>query len=171
MVEDEWQGRVDAVWAGADTMGDAEVVRRIDALAAELPVDDPRRAFEMGGARDSTGDEAGAEMHYRRALELGLDGRARTACLLQLASTLRNLGRTEESLGLLDEASAHPHDLGDAIDAFRALALTSLGRPQAALAVALGALAAHLPQYRRSVRAYADALESAEAGSDTAASA
>jgi tetratricopeptide (TPR) repeat protein len=168
---DDWQARVDEVWARADELGDDEVVRRIDALAAELPADDPRGAFEAGGARDSTGDEAGAELHYRRALELGLAGRARTECMIQLASTLRNLGRAEESLTLLDEASAHPADLGDAIDAFRAFALVSLGRPQAAASVALRALAAHLPQYTRSVRAYADELAPGEPSNDTAASA
>jgi tetratricopeptide (TPR) repeat protein len=175
----DWQARVDALWGSADGLGDDELVRRIDELAAELPADDPRGPFEAGGARDSTGDEAGAEEHYRRALELGLAGRARTECLIQLASTVRNLGRPAESLRLLDEASAQPGDLADAVAAFRALTLASLGETRLAASVALRALAPHLPQYTRSVRAYADelALGSGEAdatpqaGSDTAASA
>ena len=64
----DWQQRVDAVWDAAGELGDVEVIRRIDALAAELPADDPRAPFEQGGARDSTGDEAGAEQFYRAAL-------------------------------------------------------------------------------------------------------
>lgn len=164
---DAWQRRVDVVWANAGELPDDEVVRRIDALVAELPAGDPRGPFEAGGARNSTGDEAGAEAHYGRALELGLAGRARTECLIQLASTLRNLGRPDESLRLLDEASAQPHDLGDAVAAFRALALVSAGRERAAVAVALDALAGRLPQYTRSVRAYAAEL-TAEAPSSAA---
>ena len=70
----DWQQRVDAVWAAAEELGDEEVIRRIDALAAELPDDDPRGWFERGGALDSAGLEAEAEAFYRRALELGLDG-------------------------------------------------------------------------------------------------
>jgi hypothetical protein len=176
---DDWQRRVDAVWERAGELGDDEVVRRIDALATELPADDPRGAFEMGGARDSTGDEAGAEAHYRRALELGLTAPARTECLIQLASTVRNLGRPGESLRLLDEVSAAPGDLADAVAAFRALALVSAGHDRLAVSVALEALAGHLPRYTRSVRAYAAELaaqapppEDTPAGrEDTAASA
>lgn len=155
---DPWQRRVDAVWAAADELGDAEVVRRIDELAAELPADDPRGPFEAGGARDSAGFEAEAESHYRRALDLGLGGSARTECLIQLASTIRNLGRPGESLDLLDEAARDAGDLADAVAAFRALALVSAGRAALAASVALDRLAGHLPRYARSVRAYAAEL-------------
>ncbi|MFK4728451.1 tetratricopeptide repeat protein [Agromyces mediolanus] len=156
---DGWQRAVDAVWAEAVALGEDEVIRRIDALAAELPSSDPRGPFEAAGARDSAGREADAEGEYRRALELGLAGRARTEALVQLASTVRTLGRASESVELLAEAAVEPHDLGDAITAFRALALVSLGQERRAAAELLAALAPHLPQYRRSLLAYAGALE------------
>ncbi|WP_350349737.1 tetratricopeptide repeat protein [Agromyces sp. G08B096] len=161
----DWQTRVDAVWRDANALGDDAVLERIAALAAELPADDPRGPFELAGAYDSAGREAEAEPHYRRALESGLGGRQRVECLIQLASTLRNLGRPEESIALLDEAAREPHDLGDAVSAFRALALTSAGRPDAAASVALAVLAAHLPQYGRAVAAYAAELDSGDAPS------
>lgn len=154
----DWQSEVDAVWAAADELGDAEVIRRIDALAAVLPEGDPRGPFEAGGARDSAGLEAEAEAYYRRALALGLSGRARVEALIQLASTVRVLGRPDEALALLDAIGADAGDLADAVTGFRALALVDAGDPRRAASEALEALAAHLPQYRRSLAAYAHGL-------------
>ena len=155
----EWRVRMAAVWAEADRLDDAELVRRIDEIAAERP-DDPLALFERGGARDSTGDEAGAEQFYRAALGAGLPDAERARCVIQLASTVRNLGRPEESLELLrNEFEGRPDDeLADAAIVFAALALVDLGRPVDAAASLMHALAPHLPRYRRSVHAYADAL-------------
>lgn len=155
----EWRVRMAAVWAEADRLDDAELVRRIDELAAERP-GDPLALFEQGGARDSTGDEAGAERFYREALAAGLPDAERAQCVIQLASTVRNLDRPEESLELLrDEFTGRPDDeLSEAAVAFAALALVELGRPVEAVSALLHALTPHLPRYQRSVRAYADAL-------------
>jgi hypothetical protein len=60
---------------------------------------------------------------------------------------------------LLDGIGAG-HPLADAAAAFRALVLTSMGRPVDAVALLLATLAPHLPRYQRSVRNYAaDLLE------------
>ena len=83
----------------------------------------------------------------------------RRRAVIQYASTLRNLGRVEESIGLLTvEREAAADDLDDAVAAFLALALVDAGRAREATGLALGALARHLPEYARSVRRYADAL-------------
>lgn len=166
---DDWQRRVDAVWDAASELGDDGVIERIDALAAELDPADPRGPFEAAGARDSAGHEAEAEPRYRRALELGLHGRARVEAHIQLASTVRNLGRPAESLELLDRVRDDAGDLRDAVDAFRALALASSGRADAAASVALIALAPHLTQYRRAVDAYARELDGPAPGDGPAA--
>ncbi|MGR0219316.1 tetratricopeptide repeat protein [Agromyces sp. ZXT2-6] len=161
---DDWQRRVDAVWDAASELGDDVVIDRIDALVAELPAGDPRGPFEAAGARDSAGLEEQAEPLYRRALGLGLSGRARIEAHIQLASTLRNLGRPAEALALLDGVRSDAGDLAEAVDAFRALALASSGRADAAASVALIALAPHLTQYRRAVDAYARELVAPTAG-------
>lgn len=185
--------RIDAVWERADELDPAELVARIDTLAAELPDDDPRALWQRGGARDSTGDESGAAEFYARALERddaegGLSGVERTQLVIQYGSTLRNLGRAEESLTLLDAeadrvaverleatrpigsggAAATARDTeidgyGDALEAFRALTLHDLGREAEALRATLLALAPHLPSYQRSLRGYAEALVGDEA--------
>lgn len=125
----QWREQMAAVWADADRLEGAELVRRIDAIAAEHP-DDPLAIFERGGARDSTGDEAGAEEFYRRALAAGLPDDERAQCVIQLASTVRNLGRPEESLELLRaEFEGRPDSpYADAAVAFAALALVDLER-------------------------------------------
>lgn len=155
---DDWQRRVDAVWDAASDLGDDEVIRRIDALARELPAEDPRGPFERGGARDSAGLEAEAEPFYRKALELGLAGRARVELHIQLASTVRNLGRPRESIELLDAIEPEAGDLRDAVVGFRALALVDAGHARAAASGAVEALAGHVTQYRRALVTYARAL-------------
>jgi tetratricopeptide (TPR) repeat protein len=156
----QWRERFDAVWADAERLSEAEIVRRIDEIAAEEP-DDAVGLWERGGARDSTGDEAGAEQLYRAALASGLPDTERAQCVIQLASTVRNLGRPDESLELLRaEFEGRPADdeYADAAVAFAALALVDLDRPTEAVAALLHALTPHLPRYHRSVPAYADAL-------------
>jgi tetratricopeptide (TPR) repeat protein len=155
-----WQERVDAVWAQAGDLTDEQVVEAIDALVAERPDTDAVAVFEAAGARDYAGREADAEPLYRRALDLGLPGPQRAQAVIQLASTIRNLGRAEQSAAMLEsELREHPeHELADAARAFLALAQHDAGRPTEALQLALSALAPHLPQYARAVSAYASEL-------------
>jgi hypothetical protein len=109
--------------------------------------------------QDATGHEDLAVPLYRRALELGLGGGRRRQAVIQLASSLRNLGRADESVAMLiDEAAADSDELDDAVRAFLALSLVDLGREREAVSLALGALASHLPRYRRSVATYARLL-------------
>jgi Tetratrico peptide repeat len=96
---------------------------------------------------------------YRRARELGLAGERRRRAAVQLASSLRNLGETAECVALMEAELTQPSDrLDDAVRAFLALALADTGREREAVALALTALAPHLPRYRRSVAAYAGLL-------------
>jgi tetratricopeptide (TPR) repeat protein len=154
-----WNGRIDAVWQD-DSLSDEERIERIDALASERGDADARALFERAGARDSAGIETEAAPLYRQALAAGLDDEHHTRAVIQLASTLRNLGQIAEALGMLraeyDRGPSAP--LHDAAAAFYALALASDGNPVAAASIALKALAPHLPRYNRSVAAYADDL-------------
>lgn len=157
---DDWQTRVDAVWADAANLSDDELVSSIDALAAERDPGDALALAERGGARDSAGREEDAVPFYRAALAAGLDDARRSQVVIQYASTVRNLGRPEESLELLraEFAEQPDHPLADAATAFAALALASAGRPTEGLVAVLHALAPHLPRYQRAVNAYADEL-------------
>ena len=156
----DWQQRVDAVWAAADELGGNEVIRRIDELAAERPAGDPIALFERAGARDSAGLEAAAEPLYREALARGLNGSERVEAHIQLASTVRNLGRPLEAIELLNEIEPDSGELRDAVVGFRALALVDAGEARRAASDALVALAPHLVRYRVSLSRYAAELGS-----------
>ena len=155
----EWEQRLAGLWASADDL-DEEVFRaRMDELTAELPTDSATAAFERASAFDSTGSSDLAVPLYRQALELGLEGERRRQAVIQLASSLRNLGRSDESVALLTaELSAGSDDLDDAVRAFLALALVDTGREREAVSLALEALSRHLPRYQRSLANYAREL-------------
>lgn len=155
----DWQSRVDGVWEDASLADDARI-EAIERLAAEREDEDPVALFERAGAYDSAGREEEAEPLYRAALEAGLDPERRTRAVIQLASTIRNLGKLDESLSLLETEyrTVEPGGMKDAAAAFYALALASSHREREGLAIVLEALAPHLPRYQRSVRGYAAEL-------------
>lgn len=154
----EWERRLDELWASFDDLDEGDFVARMNAVAAAIP-DEAIAAFERASAYDSTGHEHEAVAQYERALELGLDRTRRRRAVIQLASSLRNVGRVEEGLVLLRaERETNSDDLDDAVAAFLALALADSGREREAVSVALAALAPHLPRYQRSVGNYARLL-------------
>ena len=154
---DDWDRRVDEVWATAAERTDEDVFAAVFALADERPEGDPDALFERASAYDYIGREATAEPFYREALNAGLAGERRSRAVIQLASTLRNLGRPAEGAEVL-RAEMGDGDLADVRAAFLALMLLDAGRPDEAVARALLALARHLTRYRRAVTYYADEL-------------
>ncbi len=159
MDEAGWERRVADAWASIDRRSESEFLALIDKLAAELPPDIGVGAFERASSFDSTGHPDLAAPLYRQALDRGLSGERRRRAVIQLASSLRNLGRPQESVALLTaELDAGPDDLDGAVRAFLALALTDVGREREAVSLAIAALAPHLPRYQRSVANYARLL-------------
>jgi tetratricopeptide (TPR) repeat protein len=161
----DWERRVADLWAALDTCDEDEFLRRMDELLSELPPDSAVAAFERASAQDSTGHSDLAVPLYQEALARHLDGIRRRRAVIQLASSLRNLGRAQESVELLTAERVPGSDgLDDAVDAFLALALADTGREREAASIALAALAPHLPRYQRSVANYARLLTGDEPG-------
>ncbi|MFK4484901.1 tetratricopeptide repeat protein [Curtobacterium sp. AB7] len=154
----DWEARVAALWAD-DTIDDQQRIDRMRELAGTAP-HPALGAFELGGANDSGGHEAEADVHYAAATAAGLadvDPARAAQMVVQHASTLRNLDRVDEAIAMLRDAPEHP-STGAAPKVFLALALHSAGRHDEALRVAIEAVEPTLPRYHRSVRAYAAAL-------------
>ncbi len=157
--EPGWEERLATLWGAIDDHAEADFIERIDAMAGELAPGSAVALFERAAAYDSTGDPQAAVPLYAAALEAGLDGERRRRAVIQMASSIRNLGDPQESLLLLTaEAGRGSDPLDGAVATFTALALADLGRDREALAVALEALAATLPRYNRSAGRYARAL-------------
>jgi hypothetical protein len=152
----EWEKRLADLWASIDDHGEDEFMQRMDALVRELPADSAVGLYERASAFDSTGHSDLAVPLYRRALEVGLDDDRRRQAVIQLASSLRNLGQASESVALLTaERDAGSDELDDAVDAFLALALVDDGREREAVSVALLAVSRHMTRYQRSLTNYA----------------
>lgn len=164
-VDPQWEARLAALWERALSLPPDELVRAADALADELEPDDARALFERACARDTAGIESEAEQYYRAALASGqLDAYRRSRASIQLASTLRILGRLKESEQLLvAELDRHlqigaQRALHDEARATLALTYVAQGRAVEAAGLALCALAPYLSRYNRSVAANAAEL-------------
>ncbi len=159
VADGDWEKRVSKLWSEMDGYDEDEFVGLVDALAAELPPGSAVGLFERAAALDSTGQPDRAVPLYAAALDAGLVGERRRRAVIQMASSLRNLGKPQEAVALLTTEAAAPSDeLDGAVATFLALALVDLGRDREAVAVALTALAQYLPRYNRSVTRYAQQL-------------
>ncbi len=155
-----WHERVDALWSAFTGMTEADFMRQIEGLAAERPSGDAEAMFELASAHDSLGHEGKAVPLYKRALAGGLTGARRRRAVIQLGSSLRNLGLANEAVALLsEERDAGSDELDDAVSAFLALALIDAGKPKKGAALALTALSRHLCRYNRSLGSYAQNID------------
>ena len=156
---ESWEERCAALWKAIDAHGEDDFVARVDALAAELPAGSAVAFFERGCAQDSTGHSDRAVPLYRAALDAGLSGLRRRRAVIQMSSSLRNVGDAPEAVRLLTaELERPPDELDGAVLGFLALALVDVGREREAVAASLTALSQCLPRYNRSLARYAAAL-------------
>ena len=147
----------DAFWASVDLSDPAAARSAQDAAIEVSGADDARIAYERASLHDSLGEEDAAAPLYRAALAGDLDQALRTQAVIQLASTLRNLGDASGAIALLRSVPQDDPLIASA-RAFLALALFSDDKPAAALRTALKTLAPRLPRYQRAVAAYAGEL-------------
>ena len=155
----DWDRRVADHWRRIDDFDEDAFGEILETLLAELPADSPTACFERGAAFDSFGHPERAVPLYRDALAAGVAGERRRRAVIQMASSLRNLGDAQQAVDLLEAELAGADDpLTNAVRAVLALALTDVGRAREAVAVAVTGLAATLPRYNRSMARYAAAL-------------
>lgn len=156
--------RVSELWKFIDDYEPDEFVSRMDALVAELPPASAVDLFERGSAQDSFGHPDVAVPLYQAALDAGLTGLRRRRAIIQMASSLRNLGDPAQAAKLLTaELTAPGDELDGAVRAFLALALVDIGREREAVAVSLTALSHYLSRYNRSLARYAQNLAATSA--------
>jgi tetratricopeptide (TPR) repeat protein len=116
--------------------------------------------LEQAFALDSGGDEHGAVVEYERALGAGVPDELLPKALLGYGSTLRNVGRNDDSVRVLEDAVRRFPE-HQALPVFLAFSLWTAGRRAEALAL----LARRLGDgsgYERSIGAYADDIAKEE---------
>ncbi|HZW42701.1 MAG TPA: tetratricopeptide repeat protein [Agromyces sp.] len=113
------------------------------ALLEEHP-GNPEVLYEVGGSYDTAGEEETALGYYEAALAAGLSGDSLRKCLMQYGSTLRILGRYDESMAALDRALAE-YPESTSVRAFHALALHAAGRSDGAVGELLELVADAIP--------------------------
>lgn len=159
----ELHAELDRIFEARDRNNMGPTIAALLQVYEQHPLD-PRVLYEVGGAYDTAGEEATALGFYERAMNEGLDGDARRRCYLQYGSTLRNLGRLEESVTLFAEARREFPD-SVALGAFETLSLHAAGRVNTALGSLLALLADHvhsddLDRYKPALRGNAEYLAS-----------
>ncbi|OZD07344.1 hypothetical protein CH275_07525 [Rhodococcus sp. 06-235-1A] len=135
----------------------------MDHLLSTAPYSDARMMFERASLEDFLGDGAAAVPLYEASLSGGLDVDRENQARIQLASSLRNVGRLHEALDVLQNFEFSSEYIS-ARDAFAALTLWDLGRGERALQNALHAAHPALGKYRRAIGAYAAELSTRPEG-------
>ncbi|WP_404386842.1 tetratricopeptide repeat protein [Humibacillus xanthopallidus] len=161
--EHELESEITALWQMEDP---AARVAAAQQLVDEHP-GDVRLVFELAGAKDAAGEEQAAIGLYEQALEGGLKEPHRHRAQLQLASSLRAVGRAAEAAPIVaDVLEARPHNTAAIM--FRALVQADLGQERQAVADLIRATLdatsdVDTQSYRHALRAYADELAPARA--------
>jgi tetratricopeptide (TPR) repeat protein len=133
-----------------------EIRQRADAGQSDVAMQ-----IEAAYACDRAGFEAEAAVYYDRAWHLGVPHDERHDFVIGYGSTLRNVGRLDESLEVL-QLAAREYEGDLAPLAFMALTLNSAGRSDEAVALLLDCLVAGggpgVERFARALSSYADLL-------------
>lgn len=160
--------QLDVIFAARDRENMTPTIQTLLPIYKQHP-NNPRVLYELGGAYDTAGEETTALGLYEDAMAEGLEGEIRRRCYLQYGSTLRNLGRLDDSTEVFSRAlSEFPES--PALAVFESLTLHAAGRVNTALANLLTVLSDHLDdpeldRYKPAIRGNAQHLFSLDKGS------
>jgi tetratricopeptide (TPR) repeat protein len=156
-MKSKWEERVADFWKSADDGKAAEMLAKMKSLVSELEPNDPDGLFEWASVHDFLGLEAEAVPIYEQALKSGLTRLKSQKAVIQLASSLRNIGKANEAVVLL-ESNSFDDEMDVAAKAFLALAYMDSGNPKKALSLVLGEFYPAEAIYGRSIKFYAQEL-------------
>lgn len=156
-MDEFWESQVEAFWKNCYGKDAVQLRKELEQLLAGMDPKDPRVLFEIASLHDFLGEEEQAVAPYQQALDSGLSGQKREEALIQLASTLRNLGQFHQAISLLQQFPSTSELHADA-QGFLALALLDAGHSAEAVRTAVTALAPHTRLYARALTAYAQDL-------------
>lgn len=150
-------------WDHADDTDPVRMRVEMEHMLAAASYSDARALFERASLADFLGDEAAAVPLYEASLSGGLDDDRENQARIQLASSLRNVGRPHDALRVLRDFE-FANQYIPARDAFVALTLWDIGDAAQALRSALQAASPATGKYRRAIGAYASELSTRPEG-------
>ncbi|MCY7289665.1 MAG: tetratricopeptide repeat protein [Cryobacterium sp.] len=161
MIDDaEWDRKVEGFYKDEfDETDPVGSIARMRSLASDRPHGDAAALFELGSVHDALEMKTEAIPLYKAAIAAGIQGERATRVLIQLASTLRNVGESSAAIAMLESGPSAGDD-ESARQAFLALALFDDGRYGDAPRTALLALIPTLDGYQRALSEYAEELPS-----------
>ncbi|GAB3808306.1 tetratricopeptide repeat protein [Virgibacillus kimchii] len=131
-------------------------------LTGDFP-NDAKINYQCAVSFDLIGEEMKAIPFYKKAIKLGLPPKELEEAYLGLGSSLRALGRYEQSKRILQEAMVlFPES--HAIQVFYAMTLYNLKEHEKSIELLLGCIAetsedTKINQYKKAIRFYADKLD------------
>lgn len=142
-------------------LSDQDLVAFFKDLYSNYPKN-PRLSYELGGVYDYLGREEEAITLYEEALNLGISGSFRVKTLIQMGSTLRNLGefvKSQKTLEIaVDESGGDPASI-----IFLSLTLLSSGKEKEAALLALHHIYSEssglVQRYKRSIGNYLEEVK------------
>jgi tetratricopeptide (TPR) repeat protein len=153
----EWETRVANFWASADDSKVVASLATMKTLVDELDPQDPNGLYEWASVHDFLGLESQAIDNYKDALANGLEGVKREKAIIQLASSLRIVGKSSEAIELLQSTEFSPATKA-ASKVFLALAHFSANNAGKAVQLLIDELYPADGLYARSIKFYADEL-------------
>ncbi|WP_159437296.1 tetratricopeptide repeat protein [Alicyclobacillus vulcanalis] len=159
-MEPNWTAVVETGWTYKDD--ESRLVEYFAETERQHP-SSARAKFELARALDYLGREAEAIPLYEEAVRLGLSAEYHAYALLQLGSSLRNVGRVDEAVQVLIDAQRRYPEL-PSISMFLGLSLYSQGNKSEALKIVMRAMlqyvqSSDIERYREAIISYIDEIE------------
>ncbi|MDC3418427.1 tetratricopeptide repeat protein [Aquibacillus salsiterrae] len=152
-MEPKWEDVVLNGWENKDD--EAKLIEYFLKIVEKYP-NSARAKFELANAYDFTGQENKAISLYEDAIRIGLDSEYQAYALLQLGSSLRNVGRLDEAIRILSDAELRYPEF-PSISMFLGMTLHDKNRTAEALSKTLNAMLRHIKT--SDIQRYSMALE------------
>jgi tetratricopeptide (TPR) repeat protein len=160
-MEPKWETVVKNGWENKDD--ETKLIEYFLEVAEKYP-NSARAKFELANAYDFTRQEETAISLYEDAISIGLDAECEAYALLQLGSSLRNVGRIDDAISILADAE-HRYPEFPSITMFLGMAMHDKNKNTEALRKTLNAMLRHLKtsdmeRYRMALENYIKDIKS-----------
>ncbi|UFU00052.1 tetratricopeptide repeat protein [Radiobacillus kanasensis] len=139
-METKWETVVMNGWENKDD--ETKLIEYFLEVVVKYP-NSARAKFELANAYDFTGQENKAIPLYEDAISIGLDAEYEAYALLQLGSSLRNVGRIDDAIRILSDAEQRYSEF-PSISMVLGMAMHDKNRNAEALGITLDVILRHV---------------------------